>query len=85
MGYGLSLLALREPERVEMFVGPDGQETLVAKVNWEVEYDLKMSEIFAPMTMERIEQMVARWGGRATAKTGRRTGQKPTKPDTEHQ
>ena len=56
-----SLLALREPERVEMFVGPDGQETLVAKVNWEVEYDLKMSEIFAPMTMERIEQMVARW------------------------
>jgi len=56
-----SLLALREPERVEMFIGPDGQETIVAKVNWEVEYEMNMSEIFAPMTMERIEQMVARW------------------------
>ena len=52
---------VREPERVEMFIGPDGQETIVAKVNWEVEYEMNMSEIFAPMTMERIEQMVARW------------------------
>lgn len=56
-----SVLERRQPERVAMFVGPDGQETLVAKVNWEMEYDINMAELFAPMTMERIGQMVARW------------------------
>ena len=55
-----SLLALRQPERVEMFVGPDGQETIVAKVNWELEYEMNMAEIFAPITMERMEQMIGR-------------------------
>lgn len=56
-----SVLESRQPERVEMFVAPDGQETIIAKVNWEVEYDINMNELFAPVTMERMEQIIGRW------------------------
>ena len=55
-----SLTERRQPERVELFVGPDGKEEINAKENWELEFDVNMDELFAPMTMERMDQRIGR-------------------------
>ncbi len=55
-----SILERRQPERAEIFVAPDGSDLLAAKENWELAYELDMAELFAPMTMERMEQIIAR-------------------------
>ena len=42
----------------EMYVNADGESTFATKENWEVELDIDMNELFAPITMESlIEQL----------------------------
>ncbi len=43
----------RQPERSEMY-SSGGEDTFATKVNWEVELEMDMSQIFAPMTMELL-------------------------------
>ena len=57
---GGSLTERRQPERVELFVGPDGKEAIQAKENWELAFDVDMNELFAPVTMERMQQRIDR-------------------------
>lgn len=54
------LIARRQPERVGMYVSELGDQNIPTKANWEMDVDLDMNRIFAPVTIqsviERIEQ-----------------------------
>lgn len=59
----------RQPERTELYVNEKGEDTFVTKSNWEMELDVDMNTLFAPVTMEslikmldeREEQRVKKW------------------------
>ena len=59
----------RQPERTELYVNDKGEETFSTKANWEMELDVDMNRIFAPVTMEslikmldeREEQRIKKW------------------------
>ena len=59
----------RQPERTELYVNDKGEDTFVTKANWDIELDVDMTRIFAPVTMEslikmldeREEQRVKKW------------------------
>lgn len=55
-----SVVERRQPERVETFVNADGNEVLEARANWEIEYDVNLPELFAPITDERLRARVER-------------------------
>ena len=52
------LVARRQPERAEMFVNDQGEDTFATKANWEVEFTMDMSRIFAPVTMKSLSQLL---------------------------
>ena len=53
-----NLVARRQPERAEMYVNAEGESTFATKKNWEVELDIDMNTLFAPITMQTlIEQL----------------------------
>lgn len=53
-----NLVERRQPERAEMYANAEGESTFATKVNWEVELDIDMNRLFAPVTMESlIEQL----------------------------
>lgn len=64
-----SVVERRQPERAEYYTNDNGEETFVTKVNWEVEVDMDMERVFAPVTMEslmrtldeRESQRIAKW------------------------
>lgn len=49
-----NLVERRQPERTEFYVGPTGNQFIATRANWEVEIYLNMSEIFAPISMEKV-------------------------------
>ena len=53
-----NMVQRRQPERVEFFVQVDGQEEIQAKVNWELEFDVDMNVVFAPVTMQSIMEQI---------------------------
>lgn len=53
-----NLVERRQPERTEMYVNAEGESTFATKKNWEVELDIDMNRLFAPITMQTlIEQL----------------------------
>lgn len=44
----------RQPERSELYIDKEGNELFTTKANWEIELDVDMNEIFAPMTMQSL-------------------------------
>ena len=53
-----NLVERRQPERAELYADAEGETTFATKVNWEVELDIDMNRLFAPVTMESlIEQL----------------------------
>ncbi len=55
---GGNLIERRQPERAEIFVQEKGESDLVLKENWTYDYNLDMSLLFAPITMEStMEQL----------------------------
>lgn len=48
------LVARRQPERTESFVNDTGEDVFVTKANWEFEFTMDMSRIFAPVTMQTL-------------------------------
>ncbi len=55
-----SLVERRQPERVEFYVGPSGDQFIPAKANWEVSINLNMVEIFAPISIEKVRRDLQR-------------------------
>jgi len=47
-----------QPERAEIYVNGSGENTFITKVNWEMEIDMDMNELFAPVTMERLREQL---------------------------
>ena len=48
----------RQPERTELYVNDKGEDTFATKANWEMELDVDMNRLFAPMTMESLIKML---------------------------
>ena len=48
----------RQPERTEMFVNDEGEETFSTKANWDFEFEMDMNRIFAPVTMESLSRLL---------------------------
>ncbi len=48
-----NLVEARQPERSELY-SHDGEDTFETKANWEVEQDINLDEMFAPVTMENL-------------------------------
>lgn len=57
---GGSLVERRQPERTELYTSAIGDELLIMKVNWEIEIDVDMNELFAPITMEQVVRSIER-------------------------
>ncbi len=53
-----SVVERRQPERAEMYSNADGQDTFATKVNWEIEFSIDMNELFAPVTMESLSELL---------------------------
>lgn len=53
-----NMIERREPERAEIYSKEDGTDTFATKVNWEFEMEMDMNEVFAPVTMESLIQML---------------------------
>lgn len=52
------LVERRQPERVEIFITPEGETEIVTKVNWELTFELDMDKVFAPETMQSTIDML---------------------------
>lgn len=54
-----SVIFRQQPERAEMFSDSEGEEKLTVKANWEIDLDMDMNTLFAPITTESIRREVA--------------------------
>ncbi len=52
------MVAMRQPERTEIYKNGNGEELFTTKANWEFELDIDMDEVFRPVTMQSIMQML---------------------------
>ena len=52
------MVAMRQPERSEIYKNSEGNELFTTKANWEFELDVDMSQLFAPITMQTIIDML---------------------------
>ncbi|MDE5906867.1 MAG: Ig-like domain-containing protein, partial [Alistipes sp.] len=48
----------RQPERAEFFFNDSGEDTFSTKANWEIEFEMDMSRIFAPVTMQSLSRLL---------------------------
>lgn len=48
----------REPERSEIYVDPEGNSTFTTKANWEIEVEMDMNDMFAPVTMQSLIELL---------------------------
>jgi hypothetical protein len=55
-----SLVERRQPERTEFWVNPTGDKVIAAKANLQMDITLDMSQIFAPVSIERIRENLRR-------------------------
>ena len=52
------MVLMRQPERSEIYKNDEGVETITTKENWEFDLDVDMDQLFAPVTMESLVQML---------------------------
>lgn len=48
----------RQPERSELYIDDQGVETFTTKANWEIELSMDMGELFKPVTMENLIELL---------------------------
>ena len=53
-----SIVERRQPERTERFVNDKGEELFVTRPNWEIELTMDMDKLFAPITMQSLQQLL---------------------------
>ncbi len=49
-----NLIERRQPERAEFYVGATGSQMTPTRINWEVDVNLDMTQIFAPISIEKV-------------------------------
>ena len=52
------MVAMRQPERTEIYKNDEGVELITTKANWEFDIDVDMDKLFAPVTMESVVKML---------------------------
>jgi hypothetical protein len=52
------MVLMRQPERTEIYKNEEGVEAITTKANWEFDIDVDMDQLFAPVTMESVIQML---------------------------
>ncbi len=55
-----SLTERRQPERIAYFLTEEGEDIVVAKQNWEIEFNIDARKLFAPITMESVSAEIRR-------------------------
>ncbi|MCD8073416.1 MAG: hypothetical protein LUE10_09755 [Alistipes sp.] len=53
-----SLVERRQPERVEMFLQPSGEEEIAIRMGWESSFDVDCNVIFAPISMRNVMEQI---------------------------
>lgn len=53
-----SVVERLEPERAEMYFDEQGADVFTTKANWEFELQMDMNELFAPVTMESLIELL---------------------------
>lgn len=48
----------RQPERTELYVSDEGESLFKTKANWEMELTIDVDRLFAPVTMESLQQLL---------------------------
>ena len=52
------MVAMRQPERTEIYKNEEGVELITTKANWEFDIAVDMDQLFAPVTMESVIKMI---------------------------
>ena len=52
------MVAMRQPERTEIYKNDEGVEIITTKENWEFDVDVDMDKLFAPHTMQSIVKLL---------------------------
>ena len=52
------MVAMRQPERTEIYKNEEGVELITTKANWEFDIAVDMDKLFAPITMQSIVKML---------------------------
>ena len=52
------MVLMRQPERTEIYKNDKGEELFTTKANWEFELDVDMDNVFKPITMQSIIDML---------------------------
>lgn len=52
------MVLMRQPERTEIYKNSNGEELFTTKANWEFELDIDMDEVFRPITMQYVMDML---------------------------
>lgn len=47
-----------QPERTELYVNEEGEHLFATKANWEIELSINVDRLFAPVTMQSLQQML---------------------------
>ena len=47
-----------QPERAEIYANDQGEDTFATKTNWEIEFSMDMTRIFAPVTMQSLSRLL---------------------------
>ena len=53
-----SVVERRMPERAEFYINDQAEETFATKANWEIEVDMDLEKLFAPVTMQSLQRML---------------------------
>lgn len=53
-----NVVEMRQPERTELYADDEGETLFATKANWEIELTIDMDKLFAPVTMQSLQQML---------------------------
>ena len=48
----------RQPERTELYINDQGESLFATKANWDIELTIDMDQLFAPVTMQSLQEML---------------------------
>ena len=53
-----NIVERRQPERTELYINEEGESLFATKANWEIELTIDVDKLFAPVTMQSLQQML---------------------------
>lgn len=75
-----NLTKRHQSENVEYFITPNGELDVTTKANWDLVYDIDLDQVFAPITMEVMQQRIARMEAARAIKRAAERAEEAKKP-----